>query len=461
MADFVFLDRHPLADQYSLAPYSRTGFVDIESGARRARPRFTFHPYKVSMRWLFTTADYQEFRDWHTDTINQGADSFRMNLLLPEGFKDVSARFLEPYIVDYAGPGLFYVSMVVELSDEMTVLLSTYSISTSSSDESNFITSAAVTSDVIGGLGPYVYEWTRQSGDELTLVSGATSSSQVFQSPRPEEDETLSAVYKLTVTDANSITAYAYVAVSHVWTQVPDEYFSSVVALLHFNGTDGSTTFTDVKSNVWTAYGDAQIDTSQKVFGTASGLFDGTGDHIRTPATTNLEFRAGAFTVEGRCRLASFATGCALFARMSSSNNITFEHEITIFEDRIEFYYGRRGINSSVTRFFLPASLVLNTFAYVVLQRNGSGNFQAYLNGTPGTQYQTAALGPSPSYGSIVTGTYTNAVDLGSNSMDFSIAGDPLGIHMTNGHWDEVRITKGVARYSGSFTPSAYPFSDS
>ena len=52
------------------------------------------------------------------------------------------------------------------------------------------------------------------------------------------------------------------------------------VALLHMDGADTSTTFTDESGKTWTANGNAQIDTAQSVFGGASGLFDGTGDYL-------------------------------------------------------------------------------------------------------------------------------------------------------------------------------------
>ncbi|TXH45620.1 MAG: LamG domain-containing protein [Desulfurellales bacterium] len=57
--------------------------------------------------------------------------------------------------------------------------------------------------------------------------------------------------------------------------------------LLHFDGSDGSTSFVDSNAggsaHTWTANGDAQLDTAQLKFGTASGLFDGSGDYISAP----------------------------------------------------------------------------------------------------------------------------------------------------------------------------------
>jgi len=50
---------------------------------------------------------------------------------------------------------------------------------------------------------------------------------------------------------------------------------------LHFNGADTATTFTDENSLItWTAVGGAQLDTAEKKFGTAAGLFNGTTDWV-------------------------------------------------------------------------------------------------------------------------------------------------------------------------------------
>lgn len=46
-----------------------------------------------------------------------------------------------------------------------------------------------------------------------------------------------------------------------------DPYWGTVVSLLHFEGADASTTFTDETGKVWTAAGNAQIDTAQYKYG--------------------------------------------------------------------------------------------------------------------------------------------------------------------------------------------------
>src|SRR5262245_1699237 len=82
-------------------------------------------------------------------------------------------------------------------------------------------------------------------------------------------------------------------------TAISDNYAQS---LLQFEGTDTSTTFTDENaagsSHIWTAHGDAQIDTADFKFGAASGLFDGTGDYIDTPDHVDFNLASNNFTID-------------------------------------------------------------------------------------------------------------------------------------------------------------------
>ena len=92
--------------------------------------------------------------------------------------------------------------------------------------------------------------------------------------------------------------------------------FASIAELiLHYDGIDGSTTFTDSTTrHTITAYQQAQIDTAQSKFGGASGLFDGTGDYVA--ATDNLadfNFGTDPFTVDFWVRFNTTAAGGTLY----------------------------------------------------------------------------------------------------------------------------------------------------
>jgi hypothetical protein len=82
----------------------------------------------------------------------------------------------------------------------------------------------------------------------------------------------------------------------------PDPFFSSVVFLLGFNGTSGSTTIVDegpLSLNL-TALENAQISTTQSVSGGSSLSLDGSSS-IQLPSISSLNI-AGDFTLDARCR---------------------------------------------------------------------------------------------------------------------------------------------------------------
>jgi hypothetical protein len=66
--------------------------------------------------------------------------------------------------------------------------------------------------------------------------------------------------------------------------------------LLHFNGANGSATFTNSSSNARTVTpsGNAQISTAQSVFGGSSLLLDGSGDYL-TIADATGDFAFGNY----------------------------------------------------------------------------------------------------------------------------------------------------------------------
>jgi hypothetical protein len=78
---------------------------------------------------------------------------------------------------------------------------------------------------------------------------------------------------------------------------------ANTLLLLHMDGTNGSTTFTDSSGNAHTVIviGDAQVSTAQKKSGTGSLLCDGTGDSLRVNDTAGLEF-SGNWTIECQIR---------------------------------------------------------------------------------------------------------------------------------------------------------------
>lgn len=239
--------------------------------------------------------------------------------------------------------------------------------------------------------------------------------------------------------------------------QTGDPYFSNVSLLLHADGDNNSTTFADSSKNNFTVNrtGNILLSTTAYKFGVSSIKGDGTG-YLRPPIDAAFSVLGGAFTVEAWVNIPGGSL--ELFAKFSTTFGIAYEHSFSVDLNVASLYYGIRGTNQSVTQFYWPTPMVANTWNHVVIQRDGSGNWSNYLNGVKGTQYRTSPLQSSIVFGPIITGTYNNSVNFNNTSIQPQIGGDIYSFSNLNGYMDDYRFTKGIARYSGNFTPPQAPF---
>ena len=218
----------------------------------------------------------------------------------------------------------------------------------------------------------------------------------------------------------------------------PDPYFSSVVALLHMDGADTSSTFTDVKGHTFTPAGNAQIDTAQSKFGGASGLFDGSGDYITTPDSADWDFGTGDFTVEFFIRFKALPSSNAhtiIGNYVSSTSGWAIQFRNDAPGARLTF--GSSGDSPQNDFTWLPSTA---TWYHVAVTR-ASGTVRAFADGVQ------------------VGSDVTNTEDISGSTGVLMIGALNLGpLQYLNGWLDEVRITKGVARYTTNFTPPTFPF---
>lgn len=224
-----------------------------------------------------------------------------------------------------------------------------------------------------------------------------------------------------------------------------DPFFANVELLLHMEGANGSTTFTDSSSRASTfaALGNAQISTARSKFGSASGLFDGTGDRITTPDRTGLRLGTSDFTIEAFVYpdSAGINTNRGIYTKRAS--NAVFR-EVTIYitsGNRFEFLGTFNGTTWGLV-ITDAATITHNQWYHIAMTRSGS-SFFAFVNGTQvGTGTNAGAL--TAAADDCVVGA------LGANG-DFSFYGNI----------DEFRFTKGTARYTSAFTPPTMQFPDS
>ncbi|MEB3275372.1 MAG: LamG domain-containing protein [Cyanobacteriota bacterium] len=220
-----------------------------------------------------------------------------------------------------------------------------------------------------------------------------------------------------------------------------DPNFSSVSLLLHMDGSNNSTTFTDDSNNVLavTAVGNAKISTAQSKFGGASGIFDGTGDYLSVNNSA-VALAGGDFTIEGWVRLIALPTTKWGFAYNGSLTSNEHRIQFDINPTGIVYLFLQAGSGTSGA-IASTATISVGSWSHIACTKSGN-NIYIFVNGVLDA-----------------SGTYTTAITP-ANTFYVGVTRSGGTTWSLNGYIDDLRITKGVARYTASFTPPTTPFPD-
>ena len=216
--------------------------------------------------------------------------------------------------------------------------------------------------------------------------------------------------------------------------------------LLHFDGSDGATTTTDdgPDERTITLAGDAELDTAQKKFGTASLLLDGDGDLASAADDGDFDFGSGDFTVEGFFRISTLGNN-AFFSHWENNDTSGQSFYLVHFNSSNTLRFAYRLTTGLVEANYTwqPST---NTFYHIAVVRYGT-TLKVYIDGV-------AVISKSVSTTSFITsedpfriGAFNDATTA-SPTLDWFFAG----------HVDEVRVTKGQARYIDNFVPTTSAF---
>lgn len=227
-----------------------------------------------------------------------------------------------------------------------------------------------------------------------------------------------------------------------------DPDFANVVLLLHLDGADESTSTTDSSSSnhTITFQGSAAIDTAQSQFGGSSVRLHGqTGvNHDALLAADSADWTFGAsepFTLEGWMRSDTTAVGQVIFSHYNSGGNQKSWWWQRTSGQTLLFGWSLNG--SAVGSLTSAATTPTNSWAHVAVTRDASGVIRQFIGGTLDANTTTQAGAFFNSNTSLRVGSF---VDGGLETRFFQ------------GWLDDLRITKGVARYTSSFTPPTEPF---
>lgn len=217
-------------------------------------------------------------------------------------------------------------------------------------------------------------------------------------------------------------------------------YNTNTVLLLHADGTDASTTFTDNEQTpkTVTANGNAQIDTAQQKFGTASGLFDGTGDYLSLADSSDWDF-TGDFTIECWYKSNADTNYSGIVSTLNyGGGNIDGWRLATDFV----------GAGNQPAKFVIFVNNVATASCTGTTDIN-SGSWVHLAVTRSGTDVKLFVNGTQEGSTATVAGT----ISAGGGALIVARSYDDLDQDYINGWIDEIRILKGEAAWTANFTP--------
>jgi YD repeat-containing protein len=210
-----------------------------------------------------------------------------------------------------------------------------------------------------------------------------------------------------------------------------DPDYASVSLLLHL---DGGLTDSSANHYAASAFGNATVTAAASRYGSGGVLLDGNqGTYVAAPSAA-LDVGGSDFTVEAWVRLNAFGNNATVLSTFGVAGARGFEI-LTGLEGVLATRWSWNGSDDTAILLH-PARLTLNTWAHVAATRQGNA-LRIFLNGVPSA--------PATINGAIFTPA--TPVNIGRTPDTGS------GAWYLNGAVDDVRITKGVARYTAAFTP--------
>jgi hypothetical protein len=208
----------------------------------------------------------------------------------------------------------------------------------------------------------------------------------------------------------------------------PDTNTTNTSLLLNFTNAG---IYDSAAKNDLETVGDAQVSTTQAKWGTTSMKFDGTGDYLKAPYTPIMDFGTGDFTIECWVYVTNTSPGYSqtVVARQGNSGGVIWIVQILDGgTSRIALVGGNTATGTTVAA---------NTWTHIAFTRSGT-SLRAFNNG-------------------VLIQTTTDSTSL-SGTQILSVGGQSGGESLFIGYIDDLRITKGYARYTATFTPPAAAF---
>ena len=281
----------------------------------------------------------------------------------------------------------------------------------------------------------------RQSGTVRMFVDGVLQSPTVASGSATGNTDTLvgasTAYYFGSYTNATSGPFYGYISgfrlvkgtavytASFTPPTTPPTAITNTAILLNMTNAG---IYDNAMMNDLETVGNAQISTSVVKYGTGSLYFDGTGDALKAVYTPNFAFSTGDFTIELWLYINSTSGTPIVFDMRENGGSAT---PVIYLNGSALVYYTNAGVRIT------GGTLSTGTWYHVAVCRSGTST-KMFLDGTQ------------------IGSTYTDSTNYAGGNL--WLGSYYSGGYDLNGYIDDLRITKGYARYTANFTPPTAAF---
>lgn len=212
-----------------------------------------------------------------------------------------------------------------------------------------------------------------------------------------------------------------------------DPYWDKVVLSMHMEGTHGANSFVDVRGKTTTPSGGVVTSTSAAKFGNTSAYFPG-GAQIIGSNHADLQLQVADFTIEAWINIAGGSGPRVILGKAGGGGQQSY---FFFYDGSIAFLYTTDGWSATSQAISYAVALTVGTWYHVAVSRQGT-NMYLFLDG-------------------VLVATKTDVPTFFNSSDNFRIGAIGVGgyEYYWNGYIDDLRVTKGVARYTTTFTPPA------
>ncbi len=219
--------------------------------------------------------------------------------------------------------------------------------------------------------------------------------------------------------------------------------------LIESNTIQGSQVFTDASpsGHTVTPYGDVQHTIANPQLGSSAIYFDGAADYLNIPDSEDWNFRDEDFTIDFWMRSDAPTEYRYMMSHWVDGGGVKRSFGIaTDYDEPGKIYVFFMNTSGEVHDYKIemksPETIVANTWYHVAVVREGNTAY-LFLNGVLSAT-DTAAGGMLNNCPNVLT---IGARDGGTG-------------YYWQGALDEIRISKGIARWTSDFTPPAVPYSE-